>query len=179
MEREISITLAIVLEQRPSSNPWTDHVWQIVDILPGEDQPEGWREVPVPGDQAEGCRRFVYAPAELTLHRRLGEAYDHNMMTENPALWVMLDECTDRPVPYKLRGVTADPYEAAGFLDAAEGLIERLAMPVAVRSWMAEYMLQMPEPEQFKKRKRVPFKGEEEQKFGKEPIFSPDGRKLS
>lgn len=183
MQREITYPLAVVLERRKSKNPWADYVWQVADLLPEmpaqSETPlaNGWQEIAVDPEEAD-LRRFVMWPVSLTLHRRMGEAYDHNMLTEQPAIWVMLDETDDQPVPYKLRGMTADPYEAQGFLDAAEGLIERLPMPVPVRAWMAEYMLEMPEPEQFKKRKRVSFKGEEEQKFGKEPIFTEQGRKL-
>lgn len=186
MEREITYPVAIVIERRDSRNPWTDHVWQVVDILPESPKHKGWQELPSATSSVEeaeskaglNVRRFCYGPASVTLHRRLGEAYDHNILTQQPAIWVMLDDTDDSPVPFKLRGVTVDPYEAQGFLDAAEGLAERLPMPAPILAWMAAYMQQMPEPEQFKKRKRINFKREDDQKFGKDPIFTEQGKKL-
>ncbi|MFD1694691.1 DUF3305 domain-containing protein [Roseibium aestuarii] len=179
MLREVSYPVGIVLERRPSQNKWVDHSWQVVDLILDPPAMDGWQELPTtaPGEADDGVRRFCYGPVFITLHRRMGEAYDHNILTGHPAVWVMLDDLIGETVPYRFRGVTVDPFEAQGFLDCAEGLIERLPMPEAIRAWMAGYMQEMPEPEQFKKRKRVTFKREEEQKFGKDPIFSPQGRK--
>ncbi|WP_394701582.1 DUF3305 domain-containing protein [uncultured Roseibium sp.] len=98
--------------------------------------------------------QYHYAPVPLTLHRKLGEAYDANVETETPSLWILLDDAETEPVPYKVRGVTADPYEAMGSCSipakaSSNGCRCRQSWCV----WMADYMRQMPEPEKFKKRK--------------------------
>ncbi len=172
MEAEISVAVGIVLERRESSNRWLDHVWEPIAVIPDAPATGGWQVL----REEAGCTQFHYAPVSVTLHRKLGEAYDANVETEQPSLWVMLDDADADPVPFTLRGVTADPYEAQGMLDAGEGLVERLPMPEPMVAWMADFLRQMPEPEKFRKRKRTSSKPEEQQ-FGKDPIFAPGGRR--
>lgn len=172
MEPEIVMSVGIVLERRKSKHPWADYAWQVVAVVPEMPVTDGWQHAQSDGESD----LFQFSPATLTLHRRMGEAYDANIGTDKPALWVLLDEDDTEPVPYKLRGVTADPYEAQGFLDSAEGLAERVVMPPDVAAWMAAYLKQMPEPEQFRKRRRVPLEIEEA-RFGKDPIFAPGGKR--
>lgn len=172
MEKEITVWVGIVLERRKSSNRWLDHVWSAISVVPDAPATDGWQVLRSDGDRVQ----FHYAPLPLTLHRKLGEAYDANVETEAPAIWILLDDADTEPVPYSVRGVTADPYEAQGMLDAGEGLIERVPMPEELVSWMVEYLKQMPDPEKFRKRKRTSSKPEEQQ-FGKEPIFAPGGRR--
>ncbi|MBD8875022.1 DUF3305 domain-containing protein [Roseibium polysiphoniae] len=172
MEVEITRQVCIVLEQRKSQHAWVDHTWLPVAVLPDSGGDGTWQEAEPNGD----ARVFTFGPVALTLHRRMGEAYDANIETEAPALWVMLDDADSEPVPFKVRGVTADPYEAMGALDSGEGMVERLPVPTEILHWMVDYLKQMPDPEKFRKRKRVPHSGEE-LKFGKVPIFEPGGRR--
>ncbi|TWI89559.1 uncharacterized protein DUF3305 [Roseibium hamelinense] len=172
MEAEITRSLGIVLEKRPSSHRWADHVWKLAGVVPDMPATQGWQLA----EMRHGTEVYHLAPADLTLHRRMGEAYDANIETENPALWVLLDDAPDMPVPYELRSVTVDPYEAQGFMDSAEGLVERLSIPAEILHWMVAFLRQMPEPEEFKKRKRIKVKVEEV-KFGKDPIFAPGGKR--
>ncbi len=172
LEVEITRHVGILLERRKSTHPWGDYIWMPVAVLDEAPETGGWEELEPLGE----TRVFRYGQVPLTLHRRMGEAYDANIETEAPALWVMLDDADSDPVPYKVRGVTADPYEAMGVLDSGEGLVERLPIPADILHWMVAYLKQMPDPEKFKKRKRQPHTTEE-QKFGKEPIFAPGGRR--
>lgn len=174
MKTEITVPVGIVLERRDSTSRWVDHIWTPVAVVPEMLPTDGWQLLV----SHEGLSQFQYAAVPLTLHRRMGEAYDANVETESPAVWVMLDDDDADTVPYKVRGVTADPYEAQGMLDAGEGIVERVPMPAALVQWMIEYLKQMPEPEAFRKRKRVPTNFEESQ-FGKDPIFAPGGRRDS
>lgn len=166
MEREITTSVGIIVERRESASRWVEHVWTAPAVIPDAPPTDGWQLL----QQGDGVVRYHYAPVPVTLHRKMGEAYDANVETEEPSLWIMLDDADREPVPYTVRGVTADPYEALGMLDAGEGLVERVPMPGELVRWMAEYIKQMPEPEKFRKRKRTSAKVEEPQ-FGKEPIF--------
>ena len=172
MEVEITRQVGIVLEKRKSSHPWGGDIWAAVAVPLDPLPTNGWQQIETPDER----QLFQTGPVTLTLHRRMGEAYDANIETEQPALWVMLDDADTDPVPYKVRGVTVDPYEAMGVLDSGEGLVERLAMPTELLHWMVDYLKQMPDPEKFRKRRRVNHKAEE-QKFGKIPIFEDGGRR--
>ncbi|GGB42107.1 hypothetical protein GCM10011316_12550 [Roseibium aquae] len=173
MKSEILMPVGILIERRKSTHPWADYTWKGLGVVPNALPTGGW-QIAVQGDMAT---QFLYASVNLVLHRRMGEAYDANVETGSPALWIMLDDADTQPVPYRVHGVTADPYEAQGRLDSAEGLVERVDMPPEILAWAVDYIKQMPDPGAFLKRKRVPEKLEE-QKFGKMPIFSPEGRRV-
>jgi len=166
VKREITTSVGIIVERRESASKWVDHVWTAPAVVPDAPPTDGWQLL----QQGEGVVSYHYAPVRVTLHRKLGEAYDANVETEAPSLWILLDDADTEPVPYTVRGVTADPYEAMGVLDSGEGLVERVPMPAELVRWMADYLKQMPEPEKFRKRKRTAATVEEPQ-FGKEPIF--------
>lgn len=166
MEREITASVGIIVERRESASRWVDHVWTAPAVVSDAPPTDGWQLL----QQGDGVLQYHYAPVPVTLHRKLGEAYDANVETETPSLWIMLDDADTEPVPYKVRGVTADPYEAMGALDSGEGLVERVPMPADLVRWMAGFLKQMPEPEKFRKRKRTAATADEPL-FGKEPIF--------
>lgn len=171
LEPQISKDVAIIIERRKSSHPWAEFVWKGVGIIADQQGTSSWSTV----YQDEDVSRFHFGPVPLELHRRMGEAYDANLQTGEPAIWMMLDDADSELVPFKVRGVTIDPYEALGFQDSAEGLVERIPMPADLLEWVIAYLAQMPEPEAFKKRRREGPRLEE-QKFGKVPIFEEGGR---
>lgn len=171
MEPEITTSVGIVVERRESTNRWADHLWTPLAAIPDAPPTDGWQVL----QKGDGIVQYHYAPIPVTLHRKLGEAYDANVETEAPSLWIMLDEADTDPVPYTVRGVTADPFEAMGMLDAGEGIVERVSMPAELVRWMAGYLKQLPEPEKFRKRKRTSAK-EDAPQFGKEPIFTRQRR---
>lgn len=171
MEAQISTDVAVVIERRKSSHPWAEFSWKGIGVVEAAEAPCEWQVV----HEDEASTQFLFGPVSLILHRKLGEAYDANMETGTPSLWLVLDDADTDPVPYKVRGVTADPYEAQGMLDAGDGLIERVPMPADILQWTVAFLKQMPEPEAFKKRRRKSAKTEEQQ-FGKVPIFEEGGR---
>lgn len=168
MEREISAQFGMVLERRPAASAWADWVWRIVDVVPDAPATDGWLLLSEEG----GVRRYLSAPHALTLHHKMVEAYDANIETGSPKIWAMLDDATaGGEPPFRVRGVTADPYEAQGVLDCAEGLVEKLDMPRATIAWMAAFLSAIPEAPAFRKRRRDKVEIEK-QIFGKEPVFT-------
>jgi len=173
VHREVSAMFGIVLERRPSPSKWADWSWAVVEVIPDAPPTEGWTVIQEQG----GVTRYLSSPHMLVLHHKMVEAYDANIETGDPSIWAMLDdEIEARDPPYRVRGVTADPYEAQGVLDSAEGLVERVQMPRETVAWMAQYLGSLPEAPAFRKRRRDRVELEK-QIFGKEPIFSPLGRK--
>lgn len=174
MQPEISVSVAIIIERKTSTHRWADYSWSAVGVVAEAPPTEGWQICL----ETEGVTHYMRSPLVLTLHRKLGEAYDANIETGTPSVWILMDDDEDPEsvVPWKIRAVTADPFEAQGMLDAAEGLVERVPMPEPMIAWMANFLKQMPEPEKFRKRKRQPANFEEPQ-FGKEPIFAPSGQR--
>jgi hypothetical protein len=172
VEREVSAMLGVVLERRPATSRWVDWVWAVPEVVADAPETDGWREI---ARDAETVR-YLSAPHALTLHHKMVEAYDSNIETGAPCVWALLEATGDGTDPgWRVFGLTADPYEAEGFLERPDSLVERVAMPPATVAWMARFLAALPEAPAFRKRRRTKAV-EERQIFGKAPIFSPDGR---
>src|SRR5690606_36083304 len=164
----------VALERRPSVSRWADWSWRVTAVLPEFEATGGWRTVAADGE----LRRYVAGRFALTLHHRMVQAYDANLETGSPSIWVVLSEVAasgDAP-PWRVAVLTADPYEAEGYLESAEALVEKVAMPPQTVAWLAGFLRQLPEPPKFQKRRRTQVEVEDH-KFGKVPIFSPEGRR--
>lgn len=172
VEREVSTMLGVVLERRPATSRWVDWVWAVPEVVADASATDGWSEI---ARDAETVR-YLSAPHALTLHHKMVEAYDANIETGEPCVWALL-EATDGSVDpsWRVFGVTADPYEAQGFLERPDSLVERVPMPAATVAWMARFLAAIPDAPAFKKRRRTKAV-QERQIFGKAPIFSPEGR---
>lgn len=175
MQREVSLSFGIVLERRPATSRWTDWVWSVPEVIIEAPATDGWCEIEARGE----TRRYLSAPHCLTLHHKMVEAYDSNIETGEPCLWVLLNEADGPEDPgWRVAAITADPHQAIGFLDSGEGLVERVPMPRAVIAWMAEYLKSLPEAPAFRKRQRDRMP-DEVQLFGKTPIFKAPAGKVS
>jgi hypothetical protein len=168
--REISIPLGIVVEKRKSSHPWADWDWRPVSVILNAPAGVEWQEM------MRGDDRIQYHAGTLvlTLHRKDTEALRANLMLPEPELYVALqenEEDDDGGFPYSPYVVTASPYEAQDLSDADLGIVEKVAMPEALAALITAFVEEHHVEQEFIKRKRDEFKLEQ-QKFGKEPIFS-------
>ncbi len=171
MLKEASRRFGVILERRPATSKWADWVWGVAAVVPDAPQTNGWVEMEREGDVV----RYLSAAYTVSLHHRMVEAYDSNIETGSPAIWAALFEDDKANPPWRVIGVTVDPYQAQSWQEAGEGLIERLPMPAETVVWVANFLKALPEPPRFSKRRRDSVYVEET-KFGKEPIFSPEGR---
>lgn len=173
MLKEDTRSFGVVLERKPSVSRWADWTWKVVAIIPDAPATGGWSELEREGESV----RYMIAPFAVTLHYKMVETYDANLESSEPSIWAALEEDSSQDPPWKVRGVTLDPYQAQSWQEAGEGLVEKLPMPPETLAWFAGFLKQVPEAPAFRKRRRDSVKVEE-QKFGKEPIFSPLGRRI-
>ncbi|PTW60857.1 uncharacterized protein DUF3305 [Breoghania corrubedonensis] len=116
--------------------------------------------------------RFHAGTKNVTLHRKLVEAYRINLALEVPSLWIMLDAADPGAAqPWELSIITACPYDAQDLADSGEGILEQVPMPEDLVALLVEFVRAHPLPEEFRKRRRDEVKVED-LKFGKEPIFA-------
>lgn len=164
-----TIELGVVVERRKIDNPWQDYSWLPVAVMPGAEPIEKWREL----SSSDDVTQYHAATLTLELFRSDTEAYVENLQSEIPAIFVVLSEDDDSgsDFPYFVEMITASPYEAQDLLDSGEAIIERVIVPDAVLAWIVDFVDQHHQDKPFKKRKRVKM-DIEEQKFGKEPIFT-------
>ncbi len=168
MAQAISCRIGIIVEKRPSDNPWLDHEWVTCGITLDVVDQDGWTFL----QDVAGARQYLSPPATLELFSQETEAYLYNLRSPVPSLFAVLreDEESEAEVPFDVHLVTASPYEAQDYLDSSEEHVDRIGMDDAMQAWMERFVDEHHTHEEFKKRKRNKLRIEE-YKFGQEPIF--------
>jgi hypothetical protein len=170
-----SMPVGVVVARQEIDNPWQDHIWRPVEILPGAPAVEEWTELA----RGDGWVQYHAATVPLELFRKDTEAYMVNLEGEKPVVYVVLaereDEDTRDGFPYAVRQVTASPFDAQDYLDADDAIVEPIRMPQEVAAWVAAFIDEHHVEETFKKRKRDEV-DVEEHKFGQEPLVVPRER---
>ncbi len=171
--REVSLPLGIVVERRKSDHPWATWIWKPVSVFLNGAPDANWTEL-VSG---EDWVQYHAATLPLTLHRKETEALRLNLTLDVPELYVVLQEDDDAnsDFPYVAHLVTASSYDAQDYLDAGDDIIEKVEMPEEVAAFIQAFVEQHHVEETFIKRRRDRL-NLEEQKFGKEPIFTQKTR---
>jgi len=169
-----TIELGVIVEQRKIDNPWTEYAWLPVAVLTSPPKVDDWREL----SSSNGITRFHAATLPLELFRSDTEAYAENLNSGTPSIYVVLSEDDgDGNYPYYVSQITASPHEAQDILDSDETIVERVMMPDEVLAWINEFLDQHHAEKPFLKRKRDKM-DIDEQKFGKDPIFSDHARQV-
>lgn len=168
MLRELKFNVAVIAETRKSSSEWVDDIWLPSAVIYGEVNHEI-------GDiirQTETATAYYMGMSEIYCHAKETESYIFNFESEVPAIYVVLrpDEEDEFPLDYFVHAVTVSPYEAQDYADPAEDIIERVPMPTKIAVALMDFIDLHHVDEPFKKRKRKNFK-DDDQQFGKEPIF--------
>ncbi len=155
LKGQARVPLGIVVERRAIDNPWIDHRWKAVGVIPGA--------APLlPQDEwtllrsGEDWVHYHAGTLALELFPRETEGYKLNLSQSPPRLFVVLrngedDDCAHEIVPFL---VTACPYEAQDYLDSGEELVEAVAMPEGVIAFVQSYIDEHHIDQPFYKRKR-------------------------
>ncbi len=129
--------LGVVVERREIDNPWADHVWRPVAVIPGAGPVAEWK----PLDEGAGWARYHIATLPLELHRTDTEAYRTNLSNDPPVVYVRLTDAADE-AEHEIEAflVTASPYEAQDYLDSGEEIVEGVPMPDGVIAWVQDFI---------------------------------------
>lgn len=165
MQREVTIPVTVVVEKRKPKSVWLNEIWLPVAVMPGTPPVDDGAELMRAGDTV----RYLAGRTEIHLHAKETEAYQFNLASAEPALYVVMRPC-EGAIPLALHIVTASPYEAQDYNDNGNDVVERVALPEAVHGLVAAFIDAHHVPEDFKKRKRDAGV-RDEPLFGKEPIF--------
>ena len=142
--------MGVVLRRAPGVTRWAKWSWTATDLLPGAAPASGQvlREV-------EGITWIHAATCDTTLHVSDTEAYVHELQTREPSLYVIMRRTGgDLAAAPKVIAVTASPYEAQDYADNGEDIVERIAMPDAVRTWIEAFVARHHVETPFVKRRR-------------------------
>ena len=167
MPESDSVKIGVIMERRPIDNPWQDHEWRVAAVVP--EPPDGSDAKPV--DDAAGVLRYVTGTQPLSLHTTEVTGYVENLTSPQASLYLVLREGagSGTGLPWVLDRVTANPYEAQYYLPGDDLLVEKVAMPQAVRDWVEAFVAAHYREDTFRKRKRDKVAAEA-YKFGHEPI---------
>lgn len=144
---ETRLTVAAVMQRRPSSNRWQDERWELYGVVPG-----GGRVGPrVIFDDGE-VQQVLYDGLQLELLLSEREGYYLNVSSPEPRVFVMLREGEgERPSPAL---ATVSYNEAARWMDGG-AVVESVPLVPELLRWVGEFVEAhyRPEPKFHRSRK--------------------------
>jgi len=148
--------VSVILERRPATSQWIDHVWSAVGVTVGQhaagSEPQLIRE-----DQ--GVAHFLIGGFTVSLHVDECESYYYNLVSESPRVFVVAHtgDDNDRPQPF-LVSMSFD--EAHAYLEGDDDIYS-VDMPAELYRWTEAFVIANYFPEQKKKRKLVDWSATE------------------
>ena len=137
MSADQSMPMGVVIERRRIDNPWQDHSWMPVAVIPGAAPVADWLTL----REGDGWTHFHAATLDLELFRGETEGYRFNLSQRPPVVFVVLrrgEEADDPEVLPFL--VTACPYEAESYAESGDEIVEGVAMPDEVVAWLQDFV---------------------------------------
>ena len=153
MNRRQVIPVGVIIERREIDNPWQDHSFRPVAVVPGMPAMEegaDWRLI----REGDGWVHFHAATLELELFPGETEGYKTNLSNFQAHIYVVIapgEEADDPEVVPTL--VTACPYEAESYMEDSEMIVEGVPMPEELAAWIGAFVETFHKDEVFKKRK--------------------------
>lgn len=127
--------VGVIVERRALDNPWVDHVWMPVSVLPGAPSAAPWTVL----HETDGLTRFYAGTFELELFGCDTGMYRDNLHSGRPSLWIAL-RSIEAPPGVALHLVTADPYESESRTEVGTDIIEAVPMPIELQQWLAAFV---------------------------------------
>lgn len=152
VERMVSMPVGVVVERREIDNPWEDHQWLPVAVVPGAGSLGEWHEM----ERGEGWVRYLIGSAPLELHRKDTESYKVNLSNDPPQVFVLLRDNDDPDAEHEIELflVTASPYDAQDYMDTEDDGMLGVPMPDEIAAWVQAFIDKHHVDEPFYKRKR-------------------------
>lgn len=139
-----------ILERRPASSAWADHVWEAVGITVGRGGDE--RRARLVREQ-DGTASFLVGGLAVSLHRDECESYYYNIVSQTPRAYIVArrddDGADDMPHPF-LVSLSFD--EAHAYLEADDDIFA-VDIPAELYRWAEAFVLANYFPEKKRKRK--------------------------
>ena len=146
------MNVGVVLERRALSDPWRDHVWHAIEVVPGAPADTAWHEL----IRSEVAVRYLAATLPIEIFRKETDSYRLNLTGQDPRVFVVL-----RPDPDGTPGREMRPYlatvcafEAGNYGQCGDEIVDAVPMPDEIRAWVEDFVARHHEAEPFVKRKR-------------------------
>ncbi|MGB0670100.1 MAG: DUF3305 domain-containing protein [Rhodospirillales bacterium] len=172
MQPQDGLPMGVVIERRAIDSPWADHAWKPVAVIPGAPEVSDWKEIA----SGEGWVHYHAATLPLRIYAGETEGYRVNLSNSPPLVFVVLrrgEEAEDHDVEPAL--VTVCPYEASGYEESGDEIVEGIPMAEDLRAWLADFVNRHHVEQPFKKRKRKPFDPRKDSDTRPRPRVPVDG----
>lgn len=143
------IEVGVIAERRAVDNPWIDHVWEPVAVLPGVPGAPPWTVL----SRGAGATRYYIGAAKLLMSSSETANYRDNLIEGRPRLWVVVRAEGPEP-PLTLACVTADPKEGEAHAESAANIVAPVPMPAEIAARLAAFVDEHHVERQFVKRRR-------------------------
>ena len=126
----------------------------VIPGAPHRDAADEWLEV----GRGEGWVQYHAATLELELFRGETDGYRTNLSEDQPYVYVVLTPGEEEDEPEVLPFLaTVCPYEAEGYTEDSEQIVEGVPMPTELAVWVQDFIAKYHVDVKFKKRKRKPY----------------------
>ena len=145
----VAIEVAVLAERRPSTSPWAEWSWRVVDVLDSAPDAAPWTRL----REVDGATLFLAGRAGLWMHPTDTDNYKHNLESRTPSVWVVLRPVAGDP-GMALHCVTVDAGEAQNYGDSGDDLLEALPMPAFLFEPLLAFVAEHHRDRSVHKRKR-------------------------
>jgi hypothetical protein len=150
--RMASMPVAVIMQRRAVDHPWADEAWAAVGIVPdhgGLPKVQQLENIAVDGDDSRR-QHFLVSGLTLELYPDENDGYFENCVAPEPKVFVMWRMQEGIAMPMQ---VSVSYAEGTRMLDSGEQA-DGVAMPAAIRSWLACYLQMYYQPPQQGRRGR-------------------------
>jgi hypothetical protein len=146
------MNVGVVLERRRLNDPWRDHVWHAVEVVPGAPADVAWRELA----RGENAVRYLAATLPIEIFRKETDSYRMNLTGRAPRVFVVLRPDPDNTPGREMRPflVTVCPFEAGNYGQGGDEVVDDIPMPEEIRAWLDDFVAYHHVEEPFVKRQR-------------------------
>lgn len=139
--------VAVILERRPATSRWVDHIWTASGITVGRHDRGEARLI----REDQGVAWFLIGGLEVALHVDECESYYYNLISDAPRAYVLAHGADDggQPEPFQI-SMSFD--EAHAYLEG-EDEIFAVDVPPELYRWTEAFVIANYFPEKKRKRK--------------------------
>lgn len=152
-----TMPVGVVLERRQIDNPWQDYAWRPVAVIPGAAPTDEWRILARGEEDGKEWIHYQAGTLEIELHSGETEGYRVNLSNQPPMVYVAI-QGDDEEVEHEMSPflVTVCPYEAEGYAEGEDEIVEGVAMPDEILAWVGHFIDQHHVDVAFQKRRQKP-----------------------
>lgn len=144
-----TLRVGVVIARRRLNNPWVDHAWLPVAVLPDAPELPPWTVLA----ETAAETRYYAGPFTLELFRSDTAQHRDNLASGRPNLWVALRP-SERTPGIEVLAVTADPSEGELLTEAGNDIVEPVPMPDEIAAALDAFVAEHHVERAFFKRKR-------------------------